>query len=192
MKYPLTMISLLLMLFIHSGGTMARNVRIVIPGGELHMRGQLTNGACVVSADSQDLHIDMGQYTTHAFERIGDLSTPGIPFTISLTDCDPEIEGGVGITFSGVTAPKEPNLFLVTASDASPTGISGGNGFSGLGLLITDQGGHPIIPGSIPNVFPRPAGKDISLHYVARYQATSRGVWPGELHSEVRFDIAYP
>lgn len=156
------------------------------------MRGQLTNGACVVSADSRDLHVDMGQYTTHVFERIGDLSAPGIPFTISLSDCEPGTQGGVGITFTGITAPKEPDVFLVTASDARPTGISGREGYSGLGLLITDQTGHQVIPGAAPDVFFHPEGRDMALHYVARYRATSRSTWPGELHSEVRFDIAYP
>jgi len=192
MKYPQPLMSLLFMLLIHTGCAMARNVHVIIPGGEVHMRGQLTNGACVVSADSQDLHVDMGQYITHAFERVGDLSTPGIPFTIRLTDCMPGMAGGIGITFSGMTAPKEPDVFLVAASDARPTGGSGSDGYSGLGLLITDPAGHQVIPGGVPDFFSQPDGNDIALHYIARYRATSRSPLPGELHSEVRFDIAYP
>lgn len=171
---------------------MARNVRVIIPGGEVHMRGRLTHGACVVSADSKDLHVDMGQYTTHGFERVGDFSEPGIPFTIRLTECHSGLEGGVGITFTGVTTPKEPDLFLVSASDAYPVGVSGRDSFSGLGLLITDQTGHKVVPGSVPALFFHPDGNDMSLHYVARYRSTSRSVCPGSLHTEVRFDIAYP
>lgn len=158
------------------------------------MRGQLTNGACVVSADSQDLHVDMGQYTTHTFERVGDLSAPGIPFTIRLTDCGPGLEGGVSIAFSGVTSPKEPDVFLVTSpsDDTRPSGVSGRDGYSGLGLVISDPAGHQVTPGGGADVFFRPDGSEISLHYLARYRATSRSTWPGELRSEVRFDIAYP
>lgn len=156
------------------------------------MRGQLTNGGCVVSTDSGDLHVDMGQYTTHVFNRVGDLSAPGIPFTINLSDCEPGIKGGVGITFSGITAPKEPDVFLVTTSDGRPTGLSGREGYSGLGLLITDQTGHQVIPGAVPEVYFHPTDRELTLHYVARYRATSRSTWPGELLSEVRFDIAYP
>ncbi|MBD8129251.1 type 1 fimbrial protein subunit FimI [Pantoea agglomerans] len=194
MKYPRPLMSLLFVILVYSGGGMARNVRVIIPGGEIHMRGQLTNGACVISADSQDLHVDMGQYTTHAFKRVGDLSAPVIPFTIRLTDCGPGLEGGIGITFSGVTAPKEPDVFLVAgpSDDTRPTGISGRGGYSGLGLLITDPAGHQVIPGGEPDVFSHPYGSDISLHYLARYRATSRSTWPGELRSEVRVDIAYP
>lgn len=171
---------------------MARYVHVIVPGGEVHMRGQLTNGACVVSADSRDLHVDMGQYSTHKFERVGDLSAAGIPFTIRLSDCGPVTQGGVGITFTGITAPREPDVFLVTASDARPAGISGGEGYSGLGLLITDQTGRQVIPGAVPDVFIYPKNHDMALHYVARYRASSRSTRPGELHSEVRFDIAYP
>jgi len=156
------------------------------------MRGHLTNGACVVSADSQDLHINMGQYSTHDFTEVGDTSTPGIPFTIRLTECYSGLKVGVGVTFSGLTDPKEPDLFLVKASDAPPTGVSGQNGFTGLGLLIIDQNGHQMMPSSMPNKFFSPDGQNISLHYVARYKATSRRVWPGELRTEVNFDISYP
>ncbi|BEM36231.1 fimbrial protein (plasmid) [Serratia marcescens] len=192
MKYPLFLTSLILILFIHSGSLSARNIEIIAPGGDVHMRGRLIMGACVISASSQDLHVDMGQYTTHIFERTGDLSAPGIPFTLRLTDCNPEMVEGVGITFSGETAPKEPDVFRVTVSDARPTGISGGDGYSGLGLLITDVTGNQIIPNVPPEVFYRPDNSEISLHYIARYRSTSRGVYPGELHSDVRFDIAYP
>jgi type 1 fimbria pilin len=192
MKSSRFLMPVLLVLFIHSRCAEARNVRVIIPGGEVHMRGQLTSGACVVSAESQDLHVDMGEYTTHSFERVGDISAPGIPFTIKLTDCGPGIQSGVGITFSGKTAPKEPDVFLVAASDTLSTGVFGRDGYTGLGLLITDPTGHQVIPGGLPEEFFRPDGSDMSLHYVARYRTTSRSVWPGKLQSEVRFDIAYP
>lgn len=192
MKYSRSLTSLILILFIYSGYVAARNIRIIAPGGDVHMLGRLTTGACAVSADSQDLHVDMGQYTTHNFERTGDLSAPGIPFSIRLTDCSPGLTGGVGIEFSGVTAPKEPDVFRVTTSDTRPTGISGDNGYSGLGLLITDAAGNQIIPNTPPEIFYHPVGSEISLHYLARYRSTSRGVYPGDLHSDVCFDIAYP
>lgn len=192
MTSPRYLMPVLFVLLIHSGCAVARNMRTIIPGGKVHMHGQLTSGACVVSADSQDLHVDMGEYTTHAFERIGDIPAPGVPFTITLTDCGPGIQSGVGITFSGKKDPKEPDVFLVVAPDTRPTGVSGRDGYTGLGLMITDPAGHQVIPGGVPEEFFRPDGNDMSLHYVARYRATSRGIWPGKLQSEVRFDIAYP
>ncbi|MCP2124519.1 UNVERIFIED_ORG: type 1 fimbria pilin [Pantoea agglomerans] len=195
MKYPRSLTPFILILFMHSGCVGARNIRIIAPGGEVHLLGRLMTGACAVSADSQDLHVDMGQYTTHTFTRTGDVTAPGVPFSIRLTDCSPDLTGGVGIVFSGVTAPKEPDVFRVTTSGTVPTGISGDNGYSGLGLLITDAEGNQIIPNTPPEVFYRSECSEcseISLHYIASYRSTSRGVYPGDLHSDVRFDIAYP
>jgi len=128
----------------------------------------------------------MGQYTTHTFVQ------PSVAFTLRLTDCSPDMADGVGIVFRGQTAPKAPDAFRVSVSDARPTGVSGGDGFSGLGLLISDADGNPIIPGRSPGVFHRPGDGDVVLHYLARYRSTSRSVYPGDLHSDVRFDIAYP
>ncbi len=192
MKYLRTLNALIILLSVNSVAASATTLQSGLPGGDVHLRGRLTNGACTVSADSQDLHVDMGQYTTHTFVHTGDVSAPGVPFTIRLTDCSPDLTEGVGITFTGVTAPKDPDIFRVTVSDARPTGVSGGDGFSGLGLLIADADGKPVIPGHAPDVYHHPDGGDTVLHYIARYRSTSRGVYPGDLHSDVRFDIAYP
>lgn len=192
MKYPRTLVVFIILSALHSGCATAKNLHGIVPGGNVHMRGELTNGACTVSADSQDLHVDMGQYTTHTFVKPGDVSAPGIPFTLRLSDCSPDLAGGVGITFTGVTAPKAPDAFRVSVSDARPTGVSGGDGFSGLGLLISDAAGNPVIPDRVPDVFHHQDSSNTVLHYIARYRSTSRGVYPGDLHSDVRFDIAYP
>ncbi|GAA3898053.1 type 1 fimbrial protein subunit FimI [Gibbsiella dentisursi] len=143
-------------------------------------------------ADSQDMHVDMGQYTTHSFGRTGALSVLSVPFTIRLTDCAPEVADHVGLTFSGISAPKAPDLFLVTSADGSPVGVSGAHGFSGLGLMISDPEGHQVIPGQLPAVFYHIDGSEVALRYIARYRATSRYVYPGPLSSDVRFDISYP
>lgn len=174
--------------------TMARNVQATVYGGEVHLNGSLVNGGCAVAANSRDMHIDMGHYTPHSFDQVGALSTHSVPLTIWLTGCVPEIANKVGITFSGMTAPKAPDLFLVTSAEGGPTGVSGDNGFSGLGLMISDMEGHQIIPSQPPAFFYSAEGSDVILHYVARYRATSRGkaIYPGPLSSQVRFDISYP
>lgn len=171
---------------------LASNVRVVVVGGKVHLNGSLVSGGCSVTADSQDMHIDMGQYTTHSFDRVGALSTQSVSFTLLLTDCAPGVADKVGITFSGMTAPRAPDLFLVTSADGGPSGVSGNNGFSGLGLMISDTEGRQVIPGQHPAVFYRVEGSEMALHYIARYRATSRYVYPGPLRSNVRFDISYP
>ncbi len=172
--------------------TLARNVQTTIVGGTVHMNGSLVGGGCIVVADSQDMHIDMGQYTTHSFDHVGESSTQGVPFTLRLTGCSPDMADKVGIAFTGMTAPKDPDLFLVTSADGGPTGVSGNDGFSGLGLMISDSKGHQIVPGQHPVFFYPVVDREVALHYIARYRATSRYVYPGPLGSNIRFDISYP
>lgn len=172
--------------------TLARNVQTTIVGGTVHINGSLVDGGCTVAADSQDMHIDMGQYTTHSFDHVGEPSPQGVPFTLWLTGCSPDMADKVGITFTGMTAPKEPDLFLVTSADGGPTGVSGNDGFSGLGLMISDPEGHQIVPGQHPAFFYPVVGSEVALHYIARYRTTSRSVYPGPLRSDIRFVISYP
>jgi fimbrial protein len=171
----------------------AKGIKSTIRGGEVHMKGILTEGGCEVSSESQDMHIDMGQYNTHSFDRAGALATNIIPFSIRLTGCESVLAEGVGIMFAGMTDPKEPDVFLVTSAEGSPVGITGNSGYSGIGLMISDAAGNEAIPGNFPAAFTKNSAEDeIELHYLARYRATSRHVYPGPLRSEVWFNISYP
>ncbi|WP_193323285.1 fimbrial protein [Erwinia endophytica] len=173
-------------------GASARNHQVTIIGGDIHLKGELNEGGCSISSESQDMHINMGHYTPRDFGKVGTFATEGIPFTIKLTDCNPELVDHTGILFSGMTDPKEPDVFLVTSSDGGPVGITGNAGYSGLGLMISDVNGEQLIPGRPPASFTRVSGNETELHYLARYRATSRDIYPGSLHSEVWFGISYP
>jgi type 1 fimbria pilin len=193
MKRPYFILLLIyIFLYLSSENVFARNVRINIVGGEVHMNGKIIEGACSVSTESQDMHIDMGQYNTHSFERVGALSTTSMPFTLRLEGCKPEVSQGVGVVFSGMTDPKEPDVFLVSTVKGVPVGISGNTGFSGLGLLISDEAGNLMVPDTPPAWFQQKNGSEVELHYLARYRASSRNIYPGPLRSEVWFDITYP
>lgn len=169
----------------------ANHAQSTAPSGIVHMRGRLDTGACVVSSDSRDLHVEMGKYSTKFFEKAGDISNPGIPFTLNLNGCGTAL-AGVGISFSGVADPKDPDVFKVSTSESRPTSVSGKNVYSGLGLLLKDIAGNVVIPNAPPQIFYSSGGVDMALHFVAYYRATSQTAYPSELHSDVRFDISYP
>lgn len=187
-----------LLLIALSSVSMARNHPVVIiPGGDVHLRGELTESGCMVATESKDMHIDMGQYTNTIFSGTGSEATLHIPFSIHLTGCSPELAERVGISFYGMTDPKEPDVFRVTSGEGSPVGVSGGNGFSGLGLIIDDQQGKGVEPTINPKTQirfqPREIkGEEVIIPFTAHYRATSRKVYPGPLHSDVWFRIVYP
>lgn len=163
-----------------------------ITSGKLHIHGKVISGACVVTSDNADMHVDMGQFTLHTFKHPGDITTAARPFTVHLTDCKSEISGGVNISFSGVANQKMPNLFQVFSDDEGTGNVSQSSEDSHVGLLISGPQGKQVRPDGVPVVLRQANGKDTEIHYIARYFASSLRVHPEELHSEVRLNIVYP
>ncbi|KDL89098.1 hypothetical protein AE02_05297 [Klebsiella variicola] len=170
----------------------ARNHVVIISGGDTHFHGSLAEGACVVSAESRDMHIDMGQYRNNEFTGVGSESSLHIPFVVHLTDCNPELAARIGISFYGMTDPKEPDAFLVSSNEGGPVGVSGGAGFSGLGLIISDARGNTIVPDMPPPLTTHIENSEVLIPFTARYRATSREVYAGQLRSDVDFRLVYP
>ncbi|MVT06071.1 fimbrial protein FimI [Enterobacter sp. 10-1] len=188
----LAMLSGLSCLLMGTSGAEARNHVVTVRGGEVHLRGALAEGSCVVSAESRDMQVSMGQYRNDTFHGVGSLSPVRVPFAIHLTDCNPSLVSDVGVSFYGMTDPKEADVFLVTSGDGAPTGVSGGEGYSGLGLMLSDESGRQVIPDQGTGTTVSVNASEVIMNYVARYRATSREVWPGALHSEVWFRLVYP
>ncbi|MFJ3358428.1 fimbrial protein [Serratia liquefaciens] len=171
---------------------LSRNHVVTIVGGDVHLRGVLTEGACGVATDSEDMHVDMGQYKNNDFSGVGSESSLNVPFSVHLTGCNPALAARVSIGFYGMTDQKAPDAFLVTSGDGAPVGVSGGNGFSGLGLIISDVQGRLIMPDVAPTTTWQVNRGDVVIPFTAHYRATSRTVYPGPLRSDVWFRIVYP
>ncbi|PIJ49863.1 hypothetical protein BL250_15965 [Erwinia sp. OLTSP20] len=178
-----------------TGNAAGRHIRhhvVTIKGGELHLRGSLTEGTCVISAERRDMQIDMGRYRTDDFTGVGSLSAVRIPFDIHLTACNQPLAGNISVSFYGATAPRSPDLFLVTSDDGNAAGLSDSTHDSGLGLQLSDSAGDPIIPNHTAGMSLLPLAGNTIMHFTARYQATARHPRPGELRSEVWFRLVYP
>lgn len=188
--FPRALAAMLLVGFGHTA--FARNHVVTIIGGDTHFRGSLAEGACAVSTESQDMHVDMGQYRNNDFTGVGSESPLHIPFVVHLEGCNPKVAAGIGISFYGMTDPKEPDAFLVTSGEGGPVGVSGGTGFSGLGLIISDSQGNNIVPDMPPHLTLHIEGQEVSIPFTARYRATSREIYPGILRSDVDFRLVYP
>lgn len=93
--------------------------------GTVHFRGELTQGSCQVSSDTQDQTVYLGRYSTTEFTAVGD-TTASKSFNIDVTNCDP---GTYTIRFDGPNPQNQPDLLAVDA------GYTGGD---------TDQSGNPI------------------------------------------------
>ncbi|NQF19460.1 type 1 fimbrial protein subunit FimA, partial [Enterobacter hormaechei] len=67
---------------------------VSVNGGTVHFKGELVNAACSVNTDSSEQTVNLGQYRTAKFTKVGD-TTSNIPFTIELNDCDPAVAKNV-------------------------------------------------------------------------------------------------
>lgn len=54
---------------------------VSVNGGTVHFKGELVNAACSVNTDSSEQTVNLGQYRTAKFTKVGD-TTSNIPFNI--------------------------------------------------------------------------------------------------------------
>ena len=52
---------------------------VSVNGGTVHFKGELVNAACSVNTDSSEQTVNLGQYRTAKFTKVGD-TTSNIPF----------------------------------------------------------------------------------------------------------------
>lgn len=157
--------------------------------GTLHIKGFLSQGGCVVASTRPEMRINMGNTAPHYSATSDSTKNKGTPFTLQLTECRAVLAEGIGIKFSGREDPNDHDLFSVMTGD----GNSDASQYSGLGLFIASDEANSHAPANQPVIFQQgDMSHDAELHYLARYQKTSRNIRPGLLRSEVWFDISYP
>ncbi|AKK99946.1 fimbrial protein [Enterobacter asburiae] len=82
----------------------------------LHFSGTVTSAPCGLDPLTTDLSVDFDMIMEpdlYAYAR-----TKGVPFTITLTDCDLSIASKASITFKGTESTELPGLLAVTGEAA--------------------------------------------------------------------------
>lgn len=69
--------------------------------GTIKFTGEIVDAPCVVSTDSQNQEVVLGQVKKNIFKAIGDKSSSK-PFQIKLEDCDITSNTKVNVSFNGV------------------------------------------------------------------------------------------
>ncbi|WP_234262404.1 fimbrial protein [Klebsiella aerogenes] len=174
---------ILLLPLLSGGNVLAGNKHhVVVPGGIIHLRGEVAAGACIVSPESQDKVVVMGAVRSNQFSGVGSWADP-VPFALQLIDCNTALSHQVGMVFSGVTDGKDPLVFSVGRGPGVAEGI-------GLGLFDAD--GELIVPNTQPRSFTLLNQGTVVVPLTAKYRATSQTVTPGEASTVVYFSLYYP
>ncbi|MRS90022.1 type 1 fimbrial protein subunit FimA [Enterobacteriaceae bacterium RIT714] len=157
---------------------------VSVNGGNVHFKGELVNAACAVNTESADQIVNLGQYRTAKFTKIGD-TTANIPFNIELNDCDPEVAATASVAFTGQIDPTDKTLLAVTSG-------SNDNAAKGVGIEILDSTSATLTPdGATFSAAKALIEGTNTLNFTARYKATAATTEPGQANADATFVMKY-
>ena len=157
---------------------------VSVTGGTVHFEGKLINAACAVSTTSADQTVQLGQYRTATFTKVGDTSTL-VPFKIVLTDCDPAVAETAAVAFTGQVDATNNTLLAIASGDNGSTA-------KGVGIEILDNNSNPLKPdGVVTSVAQKLVEGENTLRFSARYKATAATTSPGQANADATFIMNY-
>ncbi|EKT55851.1 fimbrial protein [Providencia sneebia] len=155
--------------------------QVQLPGGGMRFQGELIAEACSVEISDRNLTVNMGQLRTNMLNAPGQDTDPVI-FDIHLRECSDAVSQYVSITFSGVANDQNPQIFSVGNGPDTATGV---------GLAIFDSKNTLIPINSAPQKIARTSNGDMTLHFTAKYRATSYQVTGGKADVQALFLLTY-
>ncbi|MFG0413352.1 fimbrial protein [Pseudomonas sp. zjy_8] len=148
--------------------------------GTVIFNGSIVDAACVVATGSTNQTVELGRVSVNTLTAIGARS-PGVSFSIKLTDCSVPTARRASVTFNAPRDPLNAGLMAVTG------------GAVGVGIQIyTEEGGQRggVIPGNGSMAIPLRPG-DSELQFYAAYVATRAQVEPGAANATAQFTVNY-
>ncbi|WP_139300282.1 fimbrial protein [Nissabacter archeti] len=148
-----------------------------IGDGTIRFKGEIVDAPCVVSADSQNQEINLGQVKATTLATAGDKSTAK-PFQIKLEECDITSKTKVKVQFNGLA--DADGRLLVNNEAGAATNVT-------IGLF--DKAGADIKVGTATAEEILREGQHV-LYYSAAYVSKGSAT-PGYGNSQVDFDVTY-
>ncbi|EPJ3207603.1 long polar fimbrial major subunit LpfA [Citrobacter freundii] len=148
--------------------------------GTVKFTGEIVDAPCVVSTDSQNQEVVLGQVKKTVFTAVGDKSVSK-PFQIKLEDCDISTKTKVNVSFSGVADADDSTLVSVNTEAGAATGV---------GIGIYDNSNTAVAMNTGKSTTTLTEGQTV-LYYTANYVATNATVTTGYGNAEVDFNLTY-
>jgi len=157
---------------------------VSVNGGNIHFTGELVNAACSVNTESSNQTVNLGQYRTAKFTKVGDTTT-NVPFTIELNDCDPAVATTAAVAFTGQIDATDKTLLAVSSG-------SNDNAATGVGIEILDSKSTTLTPDGATFSATKALIKGTNtLNFSARYKATAATTEPGKANADATFVMKY-
>lgn len=148
--------------------------------GTIKFTGEIVDSPCVISVDSQNQEVVLGQVKKSVFTEVGDKSSSR-PFEIKLEECDISSKTKVNVSFSGIADETNDSLLSVNTEAGSASGV---------GIGIYDNGNKLVDVNTGKATTTLQAGQTV-LYYTASYVATKAAITTGYGNAEVDFNLTY-
>lgn len=150
---------------------------------DITITGNVRDNACSISADSEDLTVNLQSIASKQFNMTGSTSI-AVPFNIILSPCGTSVTA-IRIGFSGASD-SQNNMLIANAVNASAA--------SGIGIQILDSKYNPLKPNITLSDAPwikLTTGSTNILHFYARMMATHRSVTAGQVAGTADFTVEF-
>lgn len=145
--------------------------------GSVNFSGEILATACnVTNGPGKAISVNLGKVAATSLNTVGAKSS-SVPFDIKLDACPAQT---ANVRFDGTADANQKDLLALDASSAA----------KGVGIEIDSETGKIIPLYSPSDDITLTAGSN-TLHYLARYVATSLKVTPGVVTAASQFTIIY-
>lgn len=156
-----------------------------VNGGTVHFTGEFVTAGCVVSTDTANQTVELGQYTTNSITTDAQMTT-AVPFNIKLVNCDTTVADEASIAFNGVLDTNDPTLLAVNSGGSNATSATG------VGIELLDSKSEVLTPdGTTFSTVQTLINGSNTLPFFARYKSTSATVTAGQADADATFVIKY-
>lgn len=147
----------------------------------MRFQGVIIAESCRVEINDQQMTINLGQISSNRFHSEGEDASP-VPLDIHLLDCSTAVSKHVGASFRGVADGKNPDVLSVGEGPGFATGV---------GIALFDRKEQLVPLNSPPGAWQRLYNGPTTLHFVAKYRATSNQVTGGAINAQLWFSLTY-
>lgn len=162
----------LLLTLLTSGSACAYDVLVSVTG-------RIVGNTCVISADSKEVNVPLGNIGTRQLMAVGDVSNIKTPFALNLEDCGPMF-AGVKVRFTGT--PEATNTQLLKVDDGGAAGVA---------VELLDSNSKPLALDTQTNANGTAGSDTVEMNFYARLIATEATVTPGDVSAIATWLVEY-
>ncbi|KFK95432.1 MULTISPECIES: fimbrial protein [unclassified Serratia (in: enterobacteria)] len=150
--------------------------------GTINFEGEITDVACTIDTNSQNLTVTLGKVASSAFNGIGSKAAP-TQFQLVLKDC-PAAATSATVQFDGTSGASDNSVLALTPAVDAAQGVA-------IELSDASQQVVNLFENSQPYALETGIGSVTNLSFVARYKAVSDTITAGIANASAQFSITY-